>query len=327
MSKGGGGSQKSTSTVTQTNLPAYAKPYYERMMRRTESLSNSPYSAYPGQRVAGFGQDINDYGQGVRSLSPDLSGAMGLTQQATDMGMNGSFNPTQFNVSQWDSGQAQQYMNPYMENVYDVTRNRADQQFARDQIDRNTQWNRANPFGGSGRVVDNAVAKGQYDMNMQEMEAKAQADAYNQAYSMFGADRDALFGADTASEQSRQFGAQFGQDAAKLGLAGGAQMADLEQGQFAMDQSQLNMLKELGLLQQAQDQTGLDIGYQDFVNQRDYEKQQLNFMNGMLRGVPVSANSSVTGYSPTPNAFSQIAGLGMGVAGLNQANKAANPTA
>ena len=41
MSSGGGGGQAAPTdqTVTQTNLPAYAQPYFERLMRRAEALS------------------------------------------------------------------------------------------------------------------------------------------------------------------------------------------------------------------------------------------------------------------------------------------------
>ena len=45
MSKGGGGGgvQQSESVVTQTNLPEYAKPFYEEMLGRTVYESTRPY--------------------------------------------------------------------------------------------------------------------------------------------------------------------------------------------------------------------------------------------------------------------------------------------
>ena len=55
MSKGGGGGpQETTSTVTQTNLPEYAQPYFERLLSRTEQESTTPYTTYGGQRFAEF---------------------------------------------------------------------------------------------------------------------------------------------------------------------------------------------------------------------------------------------------------------------------------
>ena len=54
MSKGGGGGgpQTTESTVTQTNLPEYAEPYFTRLMQRSEAESLQPYRPYTGQRLA-----------------------------------------------------------------------------------------------------------------------------------------------------------------------------------------------------------------------------------------------------------------------------------
>ena len=56
MSKGGGGGgvQQSESVVTQTNLPEYAKPFYEEMLGRTVYESTRPYETYQGARIADF---------------------------------------------------------------------------------------------------------------------------------------------------------------------------------------------------------------------------------------------------------------------------------
>ena len=54
-------------------------------------------------------------------------------------------------------------------------------------------------------------------------------------------------------------------------------------------------LDTMGLQQQNQQQRNLDLGYQDFTNQRDYAKNQLSFLSDVIRGNPVSA----TGFSAT----------------------------
>ena len=46
---GGGGPTSSTSY--QTNLPEYARPYYEGLMNRAEDTSEQPYIPYGGQRL------------------------------------------------------------------------------------------------------------------------------------------------------------------------------------------------------------------------------------------------------------------------------------
>lgn len=59
MGKGGGGGAPppAQQTVTQTNIPEYARPYVERMIGRSEALTDinqNPYQAYRGERIAGF---------------------------------------------------------------------------------------------------------------------------------------------------------------------------------------------------------------------------------------------------------------------------------
>ena len=52
MSKGGGSSAPTQSTVTQQSLPEYARPYFEELLGRTVYETTRPYEAYPGQRMA-----------------------------------------------------------------------------------------------------------------------------------------------------------------------------------------------------------------------------------------------------------------------------------
>ena len=53
-SGGGGGGGTTTSTQYTSNLPEYAKPYFEDVMGRAQSASLTPYQQYTGERVAGF---------------------------------------------------------------------------------------------------------------------------------------------------------------------------------------------------------------------------------------------------------------------------------
>ena len=53
MSKGGS-QQPQSQTVTQTNLPEYARPYFENLMQRSQSLLSQGYTPYGQERIAGF---------------------------------------------------------------------------------------------------------------------------------------------------------------------------------------------------------------------------------------------------------------------------------
>ena len=55
MSKGGGGPSGPQEVVqTSTNLPEYARPYFEELLGRAGAELNRGYQPYPGQRIADF---------------------------------------------------------------------------------------------------------------------------------------------------------------------------------------------------------------------------------------------------------------------------------
>jgi hypothetical protein len=72
---GGGGSAPTDQTVTQTDIPEYAKPYFERLLKRAESQSLQEYQGYPGQRQA--------------EVSPDVTAAYNVTRDVAGRGIAG----------------------------------------------------------------------------------------------------------------------------------------------------------------------------------------------------------------------------------------------
>ena len=55
MSSGGGASAPTRTTVENTNIPEWAKPYSTKLLGSAESLVyNQPYQTYTGQRFAGL---------------------------------------------------------------------------------------------------------------------------------------------------------------------------------------------------------------------------------------------------------------------------------
>ena len=83
MSKGGGGGGVQESVVTQTNLPEYARPYYEDMLKRTVFESTRPYEAFPGQRLADFTDAERAGMQGFQEMA--ATGAPQQMRTATDI--------------------------------------------------------------------------------------------------------------------------------------------------------------------------------------------------------------------------------------------------
>jgi hypothetical protein len=86
---GGGGSAPAptTQTVTQTSIPEYARPYVERMLGKSEALTDidqNPYQEYGGERIAGFNQNQQNAFANVFNQAPasQLGAASNLAGQA-----------------------------------------------------------------------------------------------------------------------------------------------------------------------------------------------------------------------------------------------------
>lgn len=92
-------------TVTQSNIPEWARPYAERLLGQAEALTDinqNPYQPYQGQRVAGYNplqqQAYGDLGaMGVSSQIGQATGLAGLAGlQAQQAGQYRAARPTNF---------------------------------------------------------------------------------------------------------------------------------------------------------------------------------------------------------------------------------------
>lgn len=115
-----------------------------------------------------------------------------------------------------------------------------------------------------------------------------------------------------------------GTNVAQTDLASANQQANLAQKAQQMDLTGASALAASGADQQALQQKGLDMTYQDFINQRDYAKNQSGYLSDILRGVPYSTSGSqlVTSGGTTPSTASQLASLASGLYGLTGTGKA-----
>ena len=77
-------------------------------------------------------------------------------------------------------------------------------------------------------------------------------------------------------------------------------------------------LQAAGQNQRDLSQRGMDLGYQDFLRQQAFGREQLGFFNNMLQGLPVTAGSQSTTFGGPSNA-QQMLGAGLGGVGLYRA--------
>jgi hypothetical protein len=224
-------------------------------------------------------------------------------------------------------------MNPYTNNVLDRLQERSRQRFGEQRADRDALAIQAGAFGNDRRAVANRIAQKDLNQQLADTEATQMSQAYQSAQGQFEADRAARLQAEGMSEQGQvqqgqmDTAAQVAQESARreaetLGLGAAGQLAGLGQARQAADLARIGALGNIGQMQQQQKQAQLDIAHTDFINQRDFERAQLNFMGGALRGTPVTPVSDVASYQPPVNPLSNM--MGAGIAGLGMAQQYQN---
>jgi len=429
MSKGGGSPAPQESTVTQTNLPAYAEPYFRQGLERSVYESMRPYEAFPGQRIADFSSQERDAMQGMgnmaRAGSPgqflDASNiARNIGYQGSGMGMDiaNQFNPepiqSQFQTPDFgpgftagtvaDTETIQRYTNPYQQMVTDIEKREASRQ---SDIMGSQIGQRAAQTGGMGGYRE-AIMQAERERNLGQqlgdIQTRGSQAGFQQAQQAFEADRAARLQAGQlglqtgqAREGALQAGERFGQQqfmtneqlrqqeqqsglsvyqaqeqarqkAATMGMSAqeiedrGRQAADqarLKAEQFnieaqrqrselglrgltadqagtnqrleaarmlggfggqqqKMDYERLRNLQASGEIQRQLNQQGLSMGYQDFLRQQAFPREQLGFFNNMLRGLPITPGQSTTTYGG-PGTIERMLASGIGGVGLYNA--------
>ena len=104
----------------------------------------------------------------------------------------------------------------------------------------------------------------------------------------------------------------------RSGMAMGTLGSQAQMTEMADIQQQLG----IGQLGRGLEQTGLDIGYTDFLSERDYPKEQLGFVSNIIRGAPFGSKTTSVGQIPQAqpaSPFSQMFGFGM--QGMDMASK------
>lgn len=228
---GGGGSapaQPTSSTVTQTTIPEWARPYAEKVMGKAEALTETPYQQYGGQTVAGFspGQQQAFMNMSNMQLPGQTGEASDIASNvATQAGQRTPYNPlaatNQYSGPQYqhmgignlmtnapqlqnlqmsgpmdvstqkftDPNVAQSYMNPYMQNVVNQQQMDAQRQDDIAMGSRNARAVASGAFGGSRQGMQEAEAARNLAMQKANIQATGSNAAYNQAQQAFMADQ------------------------------------------------------------------------------------------------------------------------------------------
>ena len=191
MGKGKSSPAPTEQTVVQSNLPKYFQPYAEDLLKRGQAESKAAYQPYQGQRMANEGQDILDSRTMVRQAAGQGIAGLPQAQAATMSGLGRALQGMGYQAGQFDSAAAQQYMSPYMQQVVDVQKQRAIQDFNQQNANRAAQAVQAGAFGGSRQAVAQAMAGQELSQQLADIQATGQQKAFEQAQGQFERDRAA----------------------------------------------------------------------------------------------------------------------------------------
>lgn len=287
ISKGG----DQTTSSTTSSLPEFFLPYAKDLLGKAKSVTEQPYQAYQGERLADFSGDTNAAFDMIRQNA--AAGTPGI-----DAGINAATGAAGYQASQIPGTDLTPYFNPFVTNVLDVQKQRAQQTFQEQQAGRDASAVNAGAFGGDRRFVQDSLAQRDLNNQLQDIEATGLRDMFNAGTQLFQND-----------ETNRRLGAGLGLDAATT-LGGLGQLKN------DINLQNAEALSGVGAKTQQRQQAGLDLAYKDFTQQRDYPSQQLSLYSQLLSGTPVQPNTSTTVTEPAPDFLSQLLGLAVGGAGI-----------
>jgi hypothetical protein len=282
-----------TSISTQlTDVPEILRPYITGtggILPTAQTLLTKGYNETYGDPLKAAG--LAGSGR-VAGLSP--------MQQQIGTQLQGMGTPTQFTQgtgaaqlglgalgSMLSPEQTQMYMSPYQQNVIDVNKAEALRDAQKGLTAGNLGAARQGTYGGAR----NALMMSEADRNLQTKLGNIQATGMQNAF-------------DAAQK------AQIAQAAGYTGL--GQTLGQLGTAQQATDIDRLKTQGAYGDLQRATQQQQLDAQYQDLMTKLNYPITNLETMNNLVRGVPLTQTGSMGSQTTPPPSFaSQLAGTGL----------------
>jgi hypothetical protein len=215
MGGGGGNSnQVQRQEVTQTNIPSYARPYFERMMQQGNALLTRPYATYEQERIAGFTPEQKAVQQGIAGLTgpAQFGQASDMARDVASQSMAaGQYTPGQFNAQtvtpqqlqafqlanpqMFGAQQAQQYMSPFVQEALAPQMREAINSAQRAQVMQNLGAARSGSYGGSRQLLAGMERERNLQQSLGDIQARGMQAAYENAQQQFERDRAAQMGA------------------------------------------------------------------------------------------------------------------------------------
>jgi hypothetical protein len=275
---------------------------------------------YMGERQAQFSplQQQSFENAALMQTAPQLQDATAMAGQAGLGALNTSYTYNPYSAQSFtDSGKAASYMSPYMQNVVDVQSQQARRQADIAGQTQQAQAARSGAFGGARDYISRAQGNSELQRNLANIQATGSQNAYQQGMQQFNAEQGANQAAANLNAQQGQFGAGLGLQGLQTALSSANALGNLGNQQYTQNMGITSMQNQFGGQQQQQVQNLLNNQYNDFQNAQNYPYKQLGFMSDMLRGLPLTQQSS-TIYQQAPSMGTQLIGAGTALAGASK---------
>jgi len=256
---------------------------------------------YMGDRVAQFTplQQQAFENAGLMQTAPQLGDATALAGQAGLGALNTQYT---YSPSSFTSKDFNAISNPYMQSVVERQQQDATRQAAIAGQAQQAQAARSGAFGGSGDYLMRGQAAGNLARQKGDIQAMGLNNAYNQAMQQYNTQYQ-------QNAQQQQYGAGLGLQGLQTAGTMANTLGTLGNTQYNQNMGINQMQNQMGGQQQQQVQNVLNTQYGDFLNYQNYPYKQMGFMSDMLRGLPLTQQSTSI-YGQAPSMMSQVAGLG-----------------
>jgi len=300
-----GGSKPPAPSTSKTELDPEVKKMRQKVFDKAEGVMDQEYSAYEGDRFAGASDDTKTAQQGIRDMQgqgQDAYGAAGKVGQAAT-----GYNAQQVGGGDFLAGKGvDQYMNPHTSNVIGGLQDQAmkSMQMGRNQIGASSQM--AGAGMGSRAALEKGAMAGEVMSNLNQQTGQL----LNQSF----ADASAQKRADMQMNQDAQkYNQSAGMDAQRLRMAGADQMANMADRSRGASAQDAQMLSQVGADIEGRDQNQKDFDYQQWGEERDWDKNQAMFGSNIVSGAPTGQN--VTQNNPMQKGNKLGSALGAGLSG------------
>jgi len=298
-----------TNTVAGTEIPEWVAAAGREAFSTASGIASETYPIYEGARLAGMsGKEEIGYDAlqtGAEDYLPFMNDASAV---ADTLGTGyGAMTQEELLGDPFSLEAAQPYMDIYQSSLDPAVRE-IEEQTTRAQNDARARASTGGGAFGSRLGIMEGVTAGKGIQAAGDLRAGAARDALGFATDRFESDRQARFGADTQARQGYET-----DEASRI------QQMEAYQGMAPLTQD-LQRQAAAGLITAGQaerqlDQQAMDIAYADFLDQKLYPQEQLNFALGALSGTPYNSINrsyqSGTQMSANPSLFGQaLAGAG-----------------